>query len=351
MRKIIIWVTLLLVTVVSSQQVYAEMPRLDNQMTIQLSHDNQGQEATPFSVYEISREDYEEALNNKYEMSSEKTNEWLSEIRANKVREVMASSDQKAVFDLPKYSVSQDLNYYVILQSQPDKDELSTQVIYEALPIFLSFENVESDFFEINTKRVSHSSSIYFFKYSSGERQLPLEKAQFVLYRELLDGKREYLMNPKNDSWKPINQLTDAYQFESNKDGLVLIPYLELLPGTYYFEETKAPKGFKITKESQKIPLVVKSDSISGLVMTINAEVLETLKAGQLPQEVIAKGTPRVLNDSIKQPPKKDIPNEEQPKKNVFLPKTGEHMWQFSSVGLALIFIGIIIRKRGKENE
>lgn len=48
MRKIIIWVTLLLVTVVSSQQVYAEMPRLDNQMTIQLSHDNQGQEATPF---------------------------------------------------------------------------------------------------------------------------------------------------------------------------------------------------------------------------------------------------------------------------------------------------------------
>lgn len=159
--------------------------------------------------------------------------------------------------------------------------------------------------------------------------------------------------------WSVVDSSKKAYQFKSDKDGLVDVPDLGLDFGTYYFEETKAPEGYEITKESQEISLVIKKTE-EGLLMMINGVKLYPNQAGDLPQDIITDGLPRVLNDPItpvipkepdpKVPPKEEVPKKETPSKG-FLPQTGESRWAFSSVGLLLMAFAIFYKKRRNENE
>ena len=359
MKKIILWFSLLLIGILTIPTVLAEevtRPASNTEVTIELNHDNQSFEGTTFSIYGISRKNYEYALSHKYEISVEKTKTWLSEQGISKVKEVWVSSSNKASFNLPKYNAQQELMYYIILQNKPDYEGEDGKEVYESFPSFVSLEGMEEDFISIHTKRVVMSQMPYFFKYSSGLNQQPLAEAEFVLYRENLLDEREYLIDIEPLRFQVIKNVKEAFVLTSDKKGLMVLPTTELPKGTYYFEEIKAPQGYKMTEFSKKVSLVISEDTEGNSIININGDHLIAFQAGELPQEVINSGLPRVLNDPlkdtpIKEEPPKIIPEGKEPPKKGYLPKTGESVVAVSGFGLLLMFVAYSLMKRVKENE
>lgn len=370
MKRFILWLSIILISLVSipSLRVQAEEINSINDVTVHLKHNTNSNEETTFSVYGISASHYEKALSMGVQTTVEKTKAWLKENGIDKAKEVLVSSSNQTTFNLPRYNNSQELMYYVILQKYPNREGMNGKDIYEATPTFLSLENYNDEVIFIETKRIFIIQTPYFFKYSSGDNQIPLEQAEFAFYQLTSSGDKEYLSSVDPIEWKTGISSKEAYQFTSDKDGLVAMPDLGLELGEYYFEETKAPDGYTIGKGAEKVALVI-SETEEGLVMTINGEVLEGMQAGEFSSEVIEKGQPRVLNDRTKEPPKKEIPEvpkkevppgkvpptntpfEKDPPRKGFLPQTGENLWAFSSVGLLLMFVALVFMKRGKENE
>lgn len=358
MKKIILWFGLLLIGFLTIPTVFAEEIKstINTNITLELNHDNESFEGTTFSIYGISRKNYEYALSHKYETSVEKTKKWLSEQSIEKVKEILVSSSNKANFDLPKYNAQQELMYYIILQNKPDYEGENGEDIYESFPSFVSLEEMEDDFISIHTKRVFISQIPYFFKYSAGANQQPLANAEFVLFRENLVNEREYLTDVDSMTFQTIKNINETFVLTSDKDGLIVLSSTELPKGTYYFEEVVAPQGYEITDTSKKVPLIVSEDSEGKSTISVNGENLVALQAGELPQEVIASGFPRVLNNPVKDKPIKEDPPKvitegKEPPKKGYLPQTGESIVAVSGFGLLLMFVAYSLMKRGKENE
>lgn len=352
MKRIIIWISLLMLGVVLIKPITVQAIETDNDdfVTIELNHNSNDSEGTQFFIYGISETDYKSALSKKLEVSIDKTKQWLKDEGIVKLNEVLVSSSNKVIFPLAKYNEQRDRMYYVILQSKPDREGINGKDIYESFPSFISLDAVEDNYLSIETKRVFMYQTPYFFKYSSGTNQRPLSNAEFILYQETSNNERKYLVNAETMSFDVISDLNKAWRFKSDNNGLVILPNIELAVGSYFFEETKSPEGYKMTLESKKIPLVISEDSETGVSISVKGEKLKAVQAGELPNEVIKNGTPRVLNDSNEIPPKNVPPGNNTPPKS-FLPKTGESIITFSSFGLLLIFIAFRLMKRGKENE
>lgn len=87
----------------------------------------------------------------------------------------------------------------------------------------------------------------------------------FALY-QLIEGKKYYLdMSPSIDlknKWiepqanDPLGDV-NVSKFISDKDGLVTTVGRLLPAGTYYFEELKSVDDYTISKENQKIEVVI----------------------------------------------------------------------------------------------
>lgn len=362
MKKITLYLSLIFSILFSlsfTQQTEAVNSKVRDHVTIELSYDSTNSQGTAFSVFSITEKEYEYALSKKYNTSVEKTKEWLKKQNPDKIKEVLVSHSYDETFDLPRYNDKNEKMYYLILQNKPDLQDLHGFSFYTSYPIFLSFDEVEEDYLIIDMKRVFLIQTPYFFKYSSGDKQKPLWGAEFAFYQLNEKNEKEYLMSIDPLEWSVVDSSKKAYQFKSDKDGLVDVPDLGLDFGTYYFEETKAPEEYEITKESQEISLVIE-EAEEGLLMMINGVKLYPNQAGDLPQDIIKDGLPRVLNDPIppvipkepdpKVPPKEEVPKKETPSKG-FLPQTGESRWAFSSVGLLLMAFAIFYKKRRKENE
>ncbi|MEG2254651.1 MAG: SpaA isopeptide-forming pilin-related protein [Vagococcus sp.] len=325
-----------------------------NEVKVQLTHESQSQEVTAFSIYGISRSDYEKALNLGMELSIEKTKEWLSTKKTPKVKQVIVDASHKAEFTLPRNNALGEQMYYVLVQNQPDREGVNGKDIYQVSPSFISFDDLEEPTLYIYTKRVFMAQLPYFFKYSEKEAK-PLANAEFAFYQFNELHEKVYLTNLDPLEWQVLKDGSQAYSFKSDDQGLVMMPDIGLEEGTYYFEETKAPVGYKISKESTQITLVIK-DNEEGRVMTLNNHILHATEAGVLPEDIIKKGEPRVINELETDPPETSTPKtqttiKETPKGSSFLPKTGEKAWSFGLVGLVLMSVAILLLKRRKENE
>ncbi|MGL5685562.1 MAG: prealbumin-like fold domain-containing protein [Vagococcus fluvialis] len=357
MKKIMIWLSLLIVSLVTVTATSSaeEVTTSPNNVTVELTHETSSETGTTFSVFGITQKDYEYALSQKLELSSQKTKAWIKKNGLPLIKEVWVGKSNKVVFDLPKYNSEQELMYYVILQNLPENEENGI-TSYEAFPSYVSLDEQDSSYLKIQTKRVSLALNPYFFKYSSGDNQKPLEKAEFIFYRLNELNEREYLIDSESNQFSLIKNKDEARKFTSEKNGLVIMDNNQLIPGTYYFEEVKAPEGFQMTLESKQIELVVSKDMEGQLTMTVKGTELEPVQAGKLPQDIIKQGTPRVLNDPIlgkpieKDPPTK-TPSNNKPIRKGYLPQTGESILAVSSFGFVLMFIAYKLMKRGRENE
>lgn len=352
MKRIILWLGVLLLSL-TIPSIVSEAAGIDdlNQVTVHLKHQTLSELGTKFSVYSLTNEQYEEALNRKIEQSVDKTKEWLSDKDIVKEQEIWVSSSNETVFTLSKYDLKHTLKYYVILQNQPETNEVSTETFYEAMPSFISLDGVINEELAIETKPINVETSIYFFKYSAGTMQKPLEDAEFAFYRLTSTDKKEYLTQLNPIMWNEKVTADKAIQIKSNKIGLVELPRLSLLAGTYYFEETKAPSGFSITEKSKKIPVVISEDNTNQKIVTVNQETLNKKQAGVLPKNVLDNATPKVFNNPVSEKPSEPSVDGSKPPSKGFLPQTGESLITVTGLGLLMMIVAIGLMKRGKENE
>ncbi|MDT2831301.1 prealbumin-like fold domain-containing protein [Vagococcus carniphilus] len=339
MKRLILWFSLFLFSLISISTLEV---RAEEQVAIHFKHNNQSANNTSFLIYGLSKKEYNEALSQKVEMSTKKTRDYLEKNQIEKMQEFLVDDSNQAILYLPKNRLGEPA-FYVILQNQPEASKESEDELYEALPNYISFETLEEMTMSVETKPVSLTPTAYFFKYSSGAYQKPLENAVFIFYRMNAKNEKEYLTQVESTSWQVLTNKQEAMQFKSDSNGLVMLPHIILPVGTYYFEEIEAPLGFSITAESKKIPLVVSNKDQENVQMMLNHEILESKIAGELPKKVINQATPKVLNEPVTT--SKEIP------KIRLLPKTGESVFAFSSLGLIMMFVALKYMKRGKENE
>lgn len=354
MKRLILWLGILLTAItIPSITTQATETENMNKVTVHLKHQSLSETGTTFSIFGLTSEQYTEALNQKIETSVDKTNRWLGQKEIVKEQEIWVSSSNEAVFSLSKYDVNSTLKYYVILQNQPEMDatnDPSTNTTYESMPIFVSLDSdVDGELF-IETKPINIETSIYFFKYSAGTIQKPLEGAEFAFYRLTSTNKKEYLMQVNPITWDDKVTADQATQFKSNKIGLVELPNVSLPIGTYYFEETKAPVGFSMTDNSKKVPVTILEEQEAKKV-TVNQETLNKKQAGLLSQNVLANATPKVFNNPVSEKISQPVTSKNEPLRKGFLPQTGESLMTFTSLGLIMMIVAFGLMKRGKENE
>lgn len=331
---------------------------LDSEVIVELHHKSDSTQPSEFLLYELKASDYHRALALNLDVSVEKTKEWVRKNELPLTKSLLVDSSQQSTVSLPRHDFSGEKLYYLLLQKGPEAIEGSKFNKYQVFPSFISFDDVETDYLTIETKRVFFSQVPYFFKYSSDENSEPLENAEFALYELTPEAQKKYLTSIEPIEWQVLEDGNQAWTFKSDKQGLVLLPDLGLDLGTYYFEEIKAPVGYDITSESKKVPLIITEDS-DGLTISVNGENLTPMQAGELPKEIVSKGQPRVLNKKKvtvpKEPPNlSDKTNKIVPKGEShqgILPKTGESKWMVSSVGLVIIAMTFLYKKRGRQNE
>lgn len=351
MKRIILWLGVLLLTLtLPSAVVQATGLEELNDVTVHLKHQSLTEAGTTFSVYGLTIDQYEEALKKNVEKSVDSTKQWLSEKGIVKDQEVWVSSSNEAIFNVSKYDLNHVLKYYVILQNQPELSSNSTDITYEAMPSFISLDNVVNGELLIETKPINVETSIYFFKYSAGTMQRPLEGAEFAFYRLTSTNKKEYLTQINPVKWEEVNS-SKALKLTSNKLGLVEISNLSLPQGTYYFEETKAPTGFSITENAKKVPVVVSESVAKEKQVTVNQETLNKKQAGQLPKNVLDNASPKVFNNPVSEKPSEPVTISNEPPRKGFLPQTGESLVTFTSLGLIMMIVAFGLMKRRKENE
>ena len=321
-------------------------------VTIELSYDTESEVGTRFSIFGLTYEEYDYALKKGYEMSIEQTKNWLKHNGMEKIKEILISHTLTDTFTLQKYNDKKEKMYYVIVQNVPDYLNEKHLKYYTSFPIFLSLDEVESNYLIVETKRVFMIQTPYFFKYSSGINQQPLKNAEFAFYRKNEFDEKEYLLTVDPINWGKRATGKEAWQFISDAKGLVQLPDLDLGIGTYYFEETRAPTGYEISQTSKEILLEI-IEIENGLVMLLNGETLYPMQAGELPHNITDLGEPRILNNPTDKPKDPKDPKDPKPPKPplVDLPKTGEAAWKVSGIGLLIMVITFFYIKRNKERE
>ncbi len=345
MKRLLLWINVIVFFLlsVSGLKVNANENDWQESIGVTFKHQNKSREDSLFSIYLLTQEEYEEAITKRLETTVEKTNQFLKVKNKEPIKNFSVSESEIMTFNLLKYSNEGAPAYYVIVQGQPDSTQQQNDTLVESLPNYISFDQLKGTSISIEAKPVTLTTNAYFFKYSSGETKKPLEEAEFAFYRINSMNEKEYLIKLEPIQWEKISNTKDVWHVKSDKQGLVTLPHIVLPVGEYYFEETKAPDGFLLTAESKKIPLIVSENKMSSIQMTVNGEILQAHHAGKLPEQVMKEAVPKVFNKP------KDA--SKIPSKLKYLPKTGEHLFAFSSVGLVMMFVSIKMMKRGKENE
>ncbi|WP_146622316.1 pilin N-terminal domain-containing protein [Enterococcus florum] len=154
----------------------------------------------------------------------------------------------------------------------------------------------------------------YFHKYgqdATGKDEGVLAGAEFQLYK-LVNNEKYYLQEePFNNGnqWVPSGE-AGIVTFISDRTGKVSTGEYALAPGTYYFEETKAPSGYEITEQAKKIQVDIPSNSTEKITVTIDDK-------GILMEEA------KVFNRKTTEPPGSSEPEEPEEPTTPSLPSTG----------------------------
>ena len=220
--------------------------------------------------------------------------------------------------------------------------------------VFLPDDNFKIDsqgmmWYQIKGKTSLVHRSPYLFKYGrNAGGELPLGNAKFVLYR--LDGSMKlYCTNSGSfkTSDSPLND-GDVAKFTSNSSGLVMYDRGSLEPGTYYFCEVQAPKGYRMTSESQKVK--------------VNGVNLDKVYGSALSDRTVSAARPRIYNYSIEYPPGKSSVTPPSPEihKGVrrkglwgMLPQTGEAKSFMLLLGIGIICLVVLtsVKRRNYKEE
>jgi LPXTG-motif cell wall-anchored protein len=210
--------------------------------------------------------------------------------------------------------------------------------------------------FQIKGKTSLVQRSAYFFKYGKNAGgELPLSDAKFVLYR--LDGSIKLYCTNNGGFKASASPLSDdeIAKFTSNSAGLVMYDRESLDPGTYYFSEVQAPKGYRITDEARKIEVYIPKKLSDGV--KVNGTALEELYDQKLSDGAVSAAKPRIYNYSIENPPsnsgKTNTPGKPNTpttpnsvKKKVLwgmLPQTGEAKSIMALLGIGIICLVVLV--------
>ena len=224
--------------------------------------------------------------------------------------------------------------------------------------VFLPDDNFKIDsqgmmWYQIKGKTSLVQRSPYLFKYGrNAGGELPLGNAKFVLYR--LDGSMKlYCTNSGSfkTSDSPLND-GDVAKFTSNSSGLVMYDRGSLEPGTYYFCEVQAPKGYRMTSESQKVKVEIPSRLDDGV--KVNGVNLDKVYGSALSDRTVSAARPRIYNYSIENPPsnsgKTNTPGNPTTPNSVkkkglwgMLPQTGEAKSIMALLGIGIICLVVLV--------
>ena len=141
-------------------------------------------------------------------------------------------------------------------------------------------------------------------------------------------------------------------KFTSNSAGLVMYDRESLDPGTYYFSEVQAPKGYRITDEARKIEVYIPKKMSDGV--KVNGTALEGLYDQKLSDGAVSAAKPRIYNYSIENPPsnsgKTNTPGKPTTPKSVkkkglwgMLPQTGESKSIMALLGIGIICLVVLV--------
>ncbi len=241
--------------------------------------------------------------------------------------------------------------------------------------VFQTNDNFQIDdqgrmWFQIKGKTSLVQRSAYFFKYGKNAGgELPLSDAKFVLYR--LDGSIKLYCTNNGGFKASASPLSDdeIAKFTSNSAGLVMYDRGSLDPGTYYFSEVKAPKGYRSTDEARRIEVYVPKKLSDGI--KVNGTTLEELYDQKLSDGAVSVAKPRIYNYSIEDPPgssgrtntpgRTDTPGRKSASDSAgrrglwgMLPQTGEAKSIMALLGMGIICLVVsagVKRRKYKEEQ
>lgn len=308
------------------------------------------------SVYSLTKEEYQEAEQKKITTDVTEATNFIKVHKLTKLMEQTLNSKQVIPLTLPvTYQQTDSLAYYLIMQ---EVDSVSTSGEENRLyPILLTPDNLASESLTIQGKLVPIDGDIYFFKVS--ETKIPLEGAEFVIYRLTEQGAKDYLVSSSPMKWG--DKKDQATLFVSDTTGLVRVPTRTFETGHYYMEEVKAPDGYEITEQAKKIAINLTrdgEDSQQNQAIYVNQQRLTKFQANHLSKQVVEQLEPSIVNQSLDgtPPTKEAVPGKNQPRltgSTGKLPQTNEQKTIVAALGTCLLMSStlILLSKRREKNE
>lgn len=198
---------------------------------------------------------------------------------------------------------------------------------------------------KVELKSATTDNVPYFYKYGVDQNGLtqPLANAIFTLTKTV-DGLTQTLTS----SGFETNPTTTPLTFKSDTSGLVMYDGPKLEPGDYAFKEIQAPAGYQVNSASQHVVMhVPKAGNI-----TLSGVELAPVMAGQVLNVMIDQAKLWVVNypgnghlpgTDVSPPIGRNIPPQQQPRQNIWLPQTGEAKLSLIVIGGLLIMSAIMI--------
>lgn len=350
------------VTLASSDSVTFELT-LHHEVMTEQGGQEPAQHGGRFSVYQLTPELSSQAAAQEIQTSQLATEDFIQKMALEPFCYGETDAFGKLTAFLPVFiPKTQNYAHYLIVQDDSNIHSNNDLVVEErSLPILLqlpldeTLSETSHSAVTLYTKAASYQRVPYFFKIGRKEKvDRPLEGAEFVFYFLEKDGAKHYLSaNKEQTEWHPSDTpLTDPMvrKIYSDERGLVMLEDVTLTHGRYYFDEIKAPTGYELSEDSVLVPVdipVMTSNDVSEPIQ-VNGTPLEKLEAGQLPQAIIDRAKPEVLNMANTPPFNKE---KEPPKKETLkLPQTNEHSKNYLRVvGLSLVGLTMIVIKKRRE--
>ena len=346
-----------------------------SEVLVTFRHELKGSEPSRFTLYQLTEKQYDELASQEPMLNFEEARRVVVEEDL-PVYGVYEMTGEDVKFSLKTHEENDDEPvHYLMLQEQSELDEQNQE--YVVLPILISSSLLSEAHPVLETKAVSKEGSIYFYKFGrdlQDREKRSLSGAVFTLYRYNQQKEKEYLVTTEPVTFRKALPTKDkVVEVISDEEGLVKLSPKTIEPGTYYFEELKAPTGYRLTEESKKIEVIIPSKENGRMITPIrvkNEPLYESL-ARQLPSSVTEEKRPRIWNKEIphskvdgdrhKEPPKKNEPNQpgesntpNKPKGNHrtgYLPQTGEAIVAISGLGFILMGIAVVLLRKGEKND
>lgn len=238
-----------------------------------------------FSVYDVSDRFYQLTADSlTYLEAQKKISEEADQAFENdrleqdftKVAEQQTGEDGTATFNLTTYHKGDSGKIYLFMETKvPDTISHKASNLVVMLPYNTNNSDKTLHLYPKNHQPVRKP---YFYKHgetSTGTDEGALAGARFRLYKEVENEKYYLHKDIYNNGNTWVNEEESGIlTMISGSDGLVHTGEHYLTPGTYYFEETKAPNGYEITEAAKKIPVIIPTNTSDKITIQIDGKNL-----------------------------------------------------------------------------